>query len=292
MKDSMVITFPVASSSRRRTVGLVMSFADYQATAGINFSTLKHMRRSPLHYRYAQQNPPAETPAMLLGRATHTAVFEPQRFQLEYALWAGDRRGKGYDEFAEACSAQGRTILRESEYHTVLEIRDSIRGTAPVAALLSKGSPETSVFWSNLETGLTCKGRLDWITGDDAILDLKTTPSIEPRAFATHAWSMGYFHQAAMYRDGFASSSGKGVLPSFGIIAVEKDLPHACRLFWLEHDSLEHAREEHVSWLRRVQECTETGIWPGPEPVESELAAPAWAMTNDEDAVDFDGVEE
>ncbi|HOF67761.1 MAG TPA: PD-(D/E)XK nuclease-like domain-containing protein [Candidatus Fermentibacter daniensis] len=291
MKDSMVITFPVTSCSRRRTAGLVMSFADYAAAAGINFSTLKHMRRSPLHYRYARDNPPAETPAMLLGRATHTAVFEPQRFQLDYALWAGDRRGKAYEEFAEACSAQGRTILRENEYRTALAIRDSIRSTGPVAALLSKGTPETSVFWSNIETGLACKGRLDWIAGEDAILDLKTTPSIEPRVFAAHAWSMGYFHQGAMYRDGYAASSGKGVLPPFGIIAVEKDPPHACRLYWLENDSLDRAREEYVSWLRRVRECTEAGAWPGPEPVETELAAPAWALTDNE-AVDFDGVEE
>ena len=46
------------------------------------------------------------------------------------------------------------------------------------------------------------------------------------------------------------------------------------------------------AWLERSRNASETGIWPGPGPVESELAAPAWAMTSDEDAVDFDGVEE
>lgn len=291
MKDSMVITFPATSCARRKIAGIVMSFADYSAAAGINFSTLKHMRRSPLHYRHALQNPPPETPAMLLGRATHAAVFEPQRFQLDYALWAGDRRGTAYNEFADTCSAQGRTILRENEYRTAQAIRESVLATGPVAALLSKGSAETSIFWSNLETGLACKGRLDWIAGEDAILDLKTTTSIEPRIFAAHAWNLGYFHQAAMYRDGFASSSGRGVLVPFGIVAVEKEAPHACRLFWLDGDSLEVAREEYVSWLRRVQECSEADSWPGPEPVESDLTAPSWA-TNDDTAVDFGGLEE
>ena len=85
-----------------------MRFADYAAAVGINFSTLKHMARSPMHYRYALEHPPAETPAMLLGRATHTAVFEPDRFQLDYAVWPGDRRGNAYLQFAEGCQANCR----------------------------------------------------------------------------------------------------------------------------------------------------------------------------------------
>ncbi len=278
--------------SPTRRPGIAMRFADYAAAVGINFSTLKHMARSPLHYQYALQHPPAETPAMLLGRATHTAVFEPDRFQLDYAVWPGDRRGNAYLQFAEGCQAQGRSVLRESEYETALAIRDSVRGTPEVAALLSKGYPEVSLFWNNPPTGMGCKGRLDWISGEGAILDLKETSSIDPREFSAHAWRMGYFQVAAMYQEAYAVSSGMGSILRCGIIAVESNPPHACRLFWLDTESLSRAWGEYVTWLERVQECSETGIWPGPSPVESELAAPVWAMTNDEEAVDFGGVEE
>ena len=271
--------------------GLQMRFADYAAAVGINFSTLKHMAKSPLHYQYALQHPPAETPAMLLGRATHTAVFEPERFQLDFALWPGDRRGNAYQQFADEATMQGRSILRESEYNTALAIRNSVRGTPEVAALLEKGFPEVSLFWNNPPTGLSCKGRLDWISVEGAILDLKTTSSIDPRAFSAHAWNMGYFHQASLYQEAYAVSSGKGALLRCGIIAVEKDPPHACRLYWLDEDSLDRAREEYIEWLRLVKECTAYGTWPGPGPVETELAAPAWAVIDNE-PVDFDGVEE
>lgn len=270
--------------------GLQMRFPDYATAVGINFSTLKHMAKSPLHYQYALQHPPAETPAMLLGRATHTAVFEPERFQLDYALWPGDRRGNAYQQFADEATMQGRSILRESEYNTAQAIRNSVRGTPEVAALLEKGFSEVSLFWNNPPTGLGCKGRLDWISVEGAILDLKATSSIDPRAFAAHAWNMGYFHQAAMYQEAYAVSSGKGVLLRCGIIAVEKDPPHACRLYWLAEDSLDRAREDYIIWLRQVRECTASGVWPGPGPVESTLIAPSWATTDE--AVDFDGLEE
>jgi len=137
--------------------GLQMRFADYAAAVGINFSTLKHMAKSPLHYRYAVENPPAETPAMLLGRATHTAVFEPERFQLNYALWPGDRRGNAYQQFADEATMQGRSILKASEYDTAQAIRNAVRGTPEVAALLEKGFPEVSLFWNNPITGLARK---------------------------------------------------------------------------------------------------------------------------------------
>ena len=230
---------------------------------------------------------------MLLGRATHTAVFEPEKFQLEYALWSGDRRGNSYREFEEACLGQGRSILKEHEYRTALAIRDAVRGIPEIALLLAKGRPEVSLFWRNPQTGLGCKGRLDWIAGTSCILDLKTTTSIDPGWFSSQAWRMGYFHQAAMYQEAFAVSSGKGTILPFGIIAVERDAPHACRLFWLDDDTIERAWREYVGWLEQVKVCTDNDEWPGPLPVESVLAAPAWALNKDTDeAVDFGGVEE
>ncbi len=279
--------------SRRAEPGKSMKFSEYAAAPGCNFSTLKHMAKSPLHYKFALENPPEVTPAMLLGRATHTAVFEPDRFQLEYAVWTGSRRTNAYKEFAKECEGQGRSVLREDEYETTLAIRDTVRSIPAVAKLLEKGRPEISLFWRNPPTGLECKGRPDWIA-KNAILDLKTTVNIDEGWFAQQAWKMGYFHQAAMYQEGFSVSSGKGVLLPFGIIAVERKPPHACRLYWLDEDSLEKAWAEYVTWIEKVLDCTTSDNWPGPEPVEERLLAPAWAMarTEEDNIVNFEGVED
>ncbi len=53
---------------------------------------------------------------------------------------------------------QGRSILRESEYNTALAIRNSVRGTPEVAALLEKGFPEVSLFWNNPADGAGLQG--------------------------------------------------------------------------------------------------------------------------------------
>ncbi len=280
-----------APRRRSLTPGVSMKFSEYRAAPGCNYSSLKHMATSPMHYKHALEHPPDENPAMLIGRATHTAVFEPDRFQLEYAVWSASRRTNAYKAFSEECQAQGRSVLTESEYEDVLAIRDSVRGIPAVARLLEKGRAETSLFWRNPQTGIECKGRLDYVSAEKAILDLKTTLSIDEGWFAKQAWKMRYFHQAAMYREGYAESSSKGSILPFGIIAVERKPPHACRLFWLDQDSLEIAHEEYISWLEQVRSCTETGVWPGPEPAETELKAPGWALST-EDAIDFEGVED
>jgi hypothetical protein len=194
----------------------------------VNYSTLKHMRPpdgSPMHYRWAADHKAEETPAMLLGRLIHTAVFEPDRLMLEYAAWDGDRRGKEYAAFQETATEAGRAVVKVGEWNQARAIRDSIMRVPEIAMLLHlPGEPEAVLEWTNPETGMQCKGRADWI-GPGYILDLKTTGyGIEPRTFAAHTWRMGYWMQAAMYQEGYMQTRG-GDCPRFGIIAAETNPP-------------------------------------------------------------------
>jgi hypothetical protein len=266
--------------------------SEYSQLQAVNFSTLKHMRQSPLHYRWACDHPAADTPAMLIGRATHTAVFEPDRFPIEYMIWPNRRQGREWDEFKAAAESAGKSVLNQAEYDTALAIRDAVRGQTEAARMLTRGRPEVMLSWTNRETSMLMKGRLDWIASLSAdrgcICDLKTTHDISPRVFAAHAWRMGYFHQMAIYQEGYAETSGGTVLPVC-LIAVESNPPHACTIYSLPTESIAAAWDEYIVWLQRVQECQITGTWPGPA-VTAELPAPAWA-TNDVGAdADFGGI--
>src|SRR3954468_23785885 len=84
---------------------------DYAAVKAVNFSTLKEMAVSPKRYRHRLKTPRQATRSMDLGTAAHTAILEPNRFMLDYALFEGKRRaGKEWKAF-EAASG-GKQIVK------------------------------------------------------------------------------------------------------------------------------------------------------------------------------------
>src|SRR5579872_4150227 len=132
---------------RRRGQG-IMDFAEYSAIDAVNWSTLKNLRRSPLHYQHALRSPRKDTPRLAIGRAGHTAVFEPDRFMLEYACYKGKiRRGKKWDDFKAA--HEHETILKMDEYKLCLAIRDSVRAHPLAAEYLKNGIAEHSIAWTD-----------------------------------------------------------------------------------------------------------------------------------------------
>src|SRR4051812_24246093 len=75
-------------------------FADYIKIDAVNWSTLKHMRTSPLHYRHAVDSPDEDTARFGIGRAIHTAILEPHKLATDYAVFDGKRRaGKKWKTF-------------------------------------------------------------------------------------------------------------------------------------------------------------------------------------------------
>ncbi len=83
-----------------------MTFAEYLKLPAVNWSTLKAGRTSPLHYKHRLENPLEDSTRLAMGRGAHTALFEPDRFLLDYALFAGPRRaGKEWKAFKAASAA-------------------------------------------------------------------------------------------------------------------------------------------------------------------------------------------
>ena len=254
-----------------------MDFKTYGEIRAVNWSTLKEMRKSPRHYLHRLQNPLKDTPRLGLGRGTHTAVFEPDRFLLDYVLWDGDRRGKAYTAFCEQHPAQ--TILKVEEYETCLAMRDAVR-SHPVAgpALTPPGEAEKVLTWTDEETGIACKARLDWWRVG-LLADLKTTADIDRDRFAANAYRMGYHGQMAFYRAGLAANGLDAPPPR--IIAVEAAAPHDVAVFGLDDDALYAGELEVRDLLARVAAGRFSGQWPGRYPEEAPLSLPRWAMADD-----------
>lgn len=263
------------------------AYADYAALDAVNWSTLKEMRRSPRHYLHRLKNPKADTSRLALGRATHTAVFEPDRFMLDYVLWDGDRRGKAYTAFCEQHPDQ--TILKVEEYETCLAMRDAVRSHPVAGPLLTPpGEAEKVITWTDAATGLACKGRIDWWRVG-LLCDLKTTATIDRRRFASTVFEMGYHGQGAFYRAGLIAN-GLDAAP-FRIIAVEAAAPHDVAVFTLDDDALYQGELLVADLLALVAAGRFSGQWPGAYPEEVPLSLPAWAFPKEEGALDVLGLE-
>jgi hypothetical protein len=257
-----------------------MDFADYQAIDACNWTTLKEVRRSLKHYQWRLSHPLEDSTTLALGRAAHTAIFEPDRFPVDYAVFGGKRRqGKEWDAF-EAANIH-RTILRLDEYAACLSMRDAVRAHPVAAEYLKAGKPEHTITWTDEETGIACKGRIDWLS-PIALVDLKTTNDLDPQRFAANAARMGYHCQLAWYGMGLRA---RGLDLPAKLLAVETTEPHDVIVFSLDEDTLYAGEQEVRDLLSRVAAGRFSQQWPGRAQEETPLALPSWAFPADEDDV-------
>lgn len=264
--------------------GGAMPFTAYEEIEAVNWSKLKRMLRSPLHYKHAldaEREP--DSPAICVGRATHTAIFEPHRLESEYGIWKGARRaGKVWEDFKS--DNAGRTLLTEEEYRRVLRMRDSVRLHPLVAPLLEHGQAEQVLEWTDPATQLRLKCRIDW-HGTDLIVDLKTSRNaIDPHKFASDAYALGYFHQLAFYQRGVQANFGTH--PQALIVAVENAAPFDVAVYRLASHALYAVHEEIDGLLTLLKQCMASQQWPGRFDTERELSIPAWATSIDDVDVD------
>lgn len=262
------------------------TYEEYRQIEAINWSTLKQMRISPASYLWACTHPAPDTPALALGRATHSAILEPWVFAEGYCVAEDgdgqpirrDARTKAYQEFLAA--HEGQTILTRQEYDECRAMSDAVRSHPVAGPLLDEGRAEVTIRWTDPATGLDCKGRGDWLR-PKVLVDLKTARAIESRQFGGAAARYGYHAQLAMYRDGLRAMGE--CIDQVLIIAVEKIAPYEVAVYSLGDDHALYAgQEEYQALLRRVAECRDAGRWPSRYEEIQELQLPAW-LFSDED---------
>jgi hypothetical protein len=154
--------------------------AGYYQRHEVNFTTLKRMAVSPLHYWHALQHAPEDKPAFALGRAAHCAILEPQQFESRFMALPDEikvRRGAAWDACVEA--NEGREILSRDDYSDAVRCGKAVRANRAAVALLDGVTPEVAVVTELRGVRVRC--RVDWHGA--TLGELKTTANIEPEAF-------------------------------------------------------------------------------------------------------------
>ena len=213
------------------------------------------------------------------GKALHADLASEGKIGVEPDHWEWLKSVRG--------DLIGKTLLPGDTLDDVQRMAMAAR-RHPLVAYLA-GVPhmcETSIFWTDAETGVSCKCRPDLhvppgLTDafpDGLIVDGKSCQDASPEGFGKNAWNAKMHIQAAFYTDGFMAAYRRERPPVFIWLAQEADVPYATAVYVCTDDLLEYGRTEYAASLRVLAECQRTGHWPGYSTGVMDLHVPGWAQ--------------
>lgn len=255
----------------------LLTLEEYLAYEAINFSTLKYIDKSPLHYKWAVEVGRPDTTALLKFRAIHTAILEPAAFNERYVVFPGKKRqGKDWEKFAE--EHKNHEIIKADEKPRILAMAERVQEHPIAAQIFEEGEAERAIVWKHKRTGLILKCRIDWWS-KWILADLKSGP-VHDRLFGALAAKLKYHVQIAMYDDGLYTVTGER--PPKKFVVVDPAPPHPVAVVPVDDEQLRVGRERFEGWLDAVVECRDAGIWPGPyDDTEMPLVLPNYVYADD-----------
>jgi len=208
---------------------------------------------------------------LVLGTGPEIAVID-----------ADDWRGKQAKDERSAAYADGAIPMLVDEYENVLAMATMIRRHPIAGPLFDRtGKGELSLFWTDADTGVWCRGRLDWLpdrtSGQRLIaVEYKTCRSAAPDAISRAIADFGYHQQAAHYLAGIRAL-GLDETPAFVHVFQEKTPPFLVHVVEIDAYALSIGAAKNRRALQIYRECTDTGQWPGYGDLVTSISMPAWA---------------
>jgi hypothetical protein len=230
-----------------------MDFDAYKAVDALNGSSLVHLRRSPMYFKWMRDHPQPSTPAMVLGTATHRMILEPYRSD-DFVVWGKQddqkvRRGKVWDQFQT--DNAGKMIVTKSERDAMVGMAvGAHRNPAIRKYTEARGTSEVSMIWTDKTSGRRFKGRADKIMDSgDVIFDLKTCRSCQRYKFGAQAYQLGYHIKMAIYWMGYKAITGND--PHMILGAIESTAPYESAVYRVTKDIILQGWEELDELLNR-----------------------------------------
>jgi hypothetical protein len=266
----------------------------------LNWSTLRHLAVSAKLLKWRVEHPQADTLDMRLGRAIHCAILEPLEYPKRWIV-AGPCEATKKD--GAACGSQGSLyldggwycrvrghgpegagplpdgveVLTEADVQTVKTCAAAVAEHKLATRTLTGGLPEHEIEWTEPETGIACRGRIDYLRPSQ-VVDLKSTIEETVRAFERTVANRMYHAQLAWYHDG-AVHAGRlqpdAPLPV--IVSVQKVEPYDVVVYQLSKHTYQAGQILYRDLLLRYRDCVAADHWPGIAPSMVELELPKWA---------------
>ena len=237
----------------------------------LSSSGAKAILDSPARFAWERAHPVVKD-AYDFGSVAHTLILGgPHPVVVDADSW----RTKAAQEARDAARADGLVPILAGDYARAEALAAAVR-EHPVAGAIfaADGLAEQSLYWIDDETGVTCRGRIDWLH-PRAIVDLKTSVNASPAKFSRALVDYGYALQAEWYSQGYEAVTGER-LP-FVHVVVEKEPPHLVAVYQVDAEALAFGADLASQARRLYAECESNDDWPGYSPEIELVSLPAWA---------------
>lgn len=235
--------------------------------------------RTPKHLLH-QMSVPKDSRALRIGRAAHSLILQPERFDSEFAVAPDlDRRTKeGKAAYAEhITSAAGKDSLSQDEFETARDIADAFTTHKLGRSLLAK-CPDRELSIVADVHGYPVKVRPDAVgellSGKRIVLEIKTTTDASLSEFERAIANFGYGIQAALITRGLEAAGCPVEDFLFGV--VESEPPHDVAVYRMDDRVIELFDERLPELLRTWHDCYRLNEWPGLPPEITTVGVPIW----------------
>jgi len=226
----------------------------------LHFSQLKHLAKSPLHFRHACDATVEPTRAMRIGSAVHALVLGQPNGRKVIRFSGEARRGDIWTAFER--TPESEIILTSTEWLEAEEIANAVKANPLAQTLLAGARCEVPLSWTEGDD-LRCSTRgIDILTASGGLGELKTTTSTEPEAWKRQAFSMYYPQQLVFYRRG-ALANGIPVSKDLFLLGVETRAPFDVVVLELTEAMIDLAERTVTLWLEKLRVYRESNQWPG-----------------------------
>lgn len=255
-----------------------MPNAEYHKAPSLSCSGLKHFIKSPAHYKNYINGKKDDEPtnAMIIGSYTHTITLEPNNIS-QYVIAPEGMSFAKKEGIQFKKDNANKEIIKYDDDIIAKNISKQLNDNAMCKTILSGGIAESSIFWTDEESGVNIRCRPDYLNSElKIIVDLKTTIDASPEAFPKSAWGMQYHLQAAFYQKGVFQQFGEWY--DFLFIAIEKGNPYLQPVIYKpDHELLKYSDMVINEQLKKFAECLHTDEWTGYSEKVISLSMPAWA---------------
>lgn len=237
-------------------------------------SGAKVLLASPERFAHERDHGRPSKRAFDVGSLTHALILRSKDDRIDIVDAYDWRTKAAQTRQAESRAAQ-RIPVHRGDLLAASKVARAVRRHPLAGAIFAHGRPEVSMYWRDAETGVTCRGRIDWVH-ERALVDLKTVGrygGADPGAFGRAAASFDYPMQAAAYTEGWGALTGE--MLDFVTVAVELDPPHFVTVGRYSTADIEAGRERWRAALRIFADRESSGVWVDPPAIRT-IPVPGW----------------